>query len=274
MTSEEFLKAGQLEDALRKVQESVRKNPADAAFRVYLFQLSAVMGLWSKADSQLAVLSEMDADSMLLSQIYRPVLQAELVRGDVFRGKRAPHIFGEPEEWIGWLVHANQLASDGHLAAAAKLRDRAFDAAPPSSGAIDGNSFEWIADADVRFGPVLELILNGSYLWAPFSRIRSIVIEPPADLRNFVWLPVKITWSNGGDASAFIPVRYPGTESLEDGSLRLSRKTDWLEKGHGYAFGLGQRMLATDAGEYALLDLRSLVLNNVTPEVTRSTTEV
>jgi len=42
--------------------------------------------------------------------------------------------------------------------------------------------------------------------------------------------------------------------------LKLARKTDWLNKA-GVNIGLGQRILATDAGEYPLLEIRTLELN-------------
>ena len=66
----------------------------------------ACWGKWEKALTQLNVLADMDAESMLLAQIFRPVLDCETLRTEVFAGKRTPLIFGEPEEWIGWLVQA------------------------------------------------------------------------------------------------------------------------------------------------------------------------
>ena len=35
-----------------------------------------------------------------------------------------------------------------------------MDLAPASSGKINGEAFEWVADADQRFGPVIEAIFN------------------------------------------------------------------------------------------------------------------
>ena len=53
--------------------------------------------------------------------------------------------------------------------------------------------------------------------------------------------------------------RYPGSEASPDDGVRLSRRTEWREVDGGSAFlGLGQRMIATDAGEYPLLEVRSL----------------
>ena len=40
----------------------------------------------------------------------------------------------------------------------------------------------------------------------------------------------------------------------------MARKTEWREAGEETYLGLGQRMWATDAGEYAILDTRDVVL--------------
>jgi type VI secretion system protein ImpE len=60
-----------------------------------------------------------------------------------------------------------------------------------------------------------------------------------------------------------ISTRYPGSETSGDDGIRLARKTDWVEHAAQVFAGLGQRMLATDAGEYALMDLRRIDLEAV-----------
>src|SRR5260221_6018816 len=100
----------------------------------------------------------MDADSALLAQIFTPVLQCEALRGEVFAGGRGPLVFGEPEEWVGLLVQANQLIAQGNYAASRELRERAFEAAPAVPGKLNDRDFEWVADADSRLGPILEAI--------------------------------------------------------------------------------------------------------------------
>jgi type VI secretion system protein ImpE len=260
MTPEESLKAGRVDEALAGLSEQVRKAPADPALRRFLFQLLAVAGKWEKALTQLQVLADMDADSMLLAQGFRPVIGCEIFRAEVFQGRRGPLIFGEPTEWMGWMVQANTMAAEGHLKPAQELRARALDAAPAVAGAINGEAFEWICDADSRLGPMLETIIDGKYFWVPFERVARVVMEPPSDLRNLIWIPAKFGWTNGGEATGLIPVRYPGSEASEDGGLRLARRTDWLDRGEETFFGLGQRMFATDAGEYSLLEVRTIEL--------------
>ena len=57
---------------------------------------------------------------------------------------------------------------------------------------------------------------------------------------------------------ALIPTRYPGSEGSADAAIRLARKTNWNERSDGSATGIGQRMFASDQGEYSLLDVRSI----------------
>ena len=263
MTSAELIRAGRLSEALDVLQGEIRRNPADSKLRVFLFQLNCVLGRWEKAVTQLQVVAGLNAETMLMAQIFRPVIACELLRREVFAGKRTPLVFGEPAEWVGLLMQAGANLAEGRFPAAAELRERAFDAAPASAGKLDGQPFEWIADADSRLGPVLEVILEGKYYWVPFSRITKVEIEKPSDLRDLVWAPARFTWTNGGAVSAHIPVRYCGTENSEDESLRLSRKTAWNEAAPGCFIGLGQRVLATSAGEFPLLECRTIELDPV-----------
>lgn len=260
MTASEFVREGHLAEALQALQQEIREKPGDQSSRVFLFQLDCVLGRFEKALSQLQTLATLDADAMLLAQVFRQLIGCELLRKEVFAGNRAPVIFGEPLEWMGLLVQASALLAQRRYNESAELRAQAFEAAAPSSGTIDGKPFGWIADADSRLGPVLEAILDGKYYWIPFCRVAKILIAKPADLRDVVWIPATFTWVNGGVGSGFIPVRYAGTEESEEDALRLGRKTIWQEVYPDTYVGLGQRMLSTDSGEHPLLDCRSIEL--------------
>src|SRR5256885_176395 len=144
MKAEEHIQAGRLDEALASLQEEVRSNAADAKLRTFLFQLLCVMGSWSRAMTQLDVLAGFGSDYKLLAGIFQPVIQCELLRAEVFAGKRTPIVFGEPLEWMGLLVQANGLLAQGKFSAAQELRDKAFEAAPPTAGKINDQAFEWI----------------------------------------------------------------------------------------------------------------------------------
>jgi type VI secretion system protein ImpE len=263
MSIEECIKAGQLDQGLAGAQEAVRKAPAEAHARVLLFQLLSVLGEWERALTQLSVLKEMDASCMVLAEVFRPVLHCEAFREEVFAGKRSPVIFGEPLEWIGWLVQANQLLCQGQIAAASELKTRAFEAAPATPGTLDDQPFDWIADADSRLGPIVEAIIDGKYFWVPFLRVRSIRMEPPTDLRDLVWTAAQFVWANGGESPGFIPTRYPGTHKAADGALKLARRTEWVDQGAETYFGLGQRMFVTDQVEIPLTQIRKILIESI-----------
>jgi type VI secretion system protein ImpE len=61
MGAEEALKQGDLDAALADLTDRVRRSPADARLRTFLFQLFAVLGQWDRALSQLDVAGELDA---------------------------------------------------------------------------------------------------------------------------------------------------------------------------------------------------------------------
>jgi type VI secretion system protein ImpE len=258
--AEHSLREGDLVTALKQLQEQVRAQPADAKLRIFLFQLLAAMGQWERALDQLNVAAQLDPSALGMAQMYREALRCELLRAEVFAGKRSPMVLGQPDQWLALLIESTLLAGRRQTAQAAELRASAFEAAPTSSGSIDGVAFDWIADADMRLGPVLEAILNGRYYWIPFSRIRRIEIEKPEDLRDLVWLPAHFEFANGGEAVGVIPTRYPGSEMSDDSAVCLARKTVWQEVSSGEFHGLGQRLLATNLGEYPIMDVRSIQL--------------
>jgi type VI secretion system protein ImpE len=254
------LSEGDLDGALTALQDRVRKNPADAKLRVFLFQLLSVMGDWKRAITQLKVAAELDASATAMAQTYREAIICEVFREKVFAGEKTPIVFGEPPEWIAPLVEALRLQAEGNHGAAAALRERAFADAPARGGELNGETFAWIADADMRLGPVLEAVINGRYYWVPFDSIRSILIEEPADLRDVVWTPATLTVAAGGQMVALIPTRYAGTAANGTPAQKLARETVWRDEGAGTFVGTGQRLLTTEQGDTALMDIRALAI--------------
>ncbi|GAA4342143.1 type VI secretion system accessory protein TagJ [Pigmentiphaga soli] len=259
-SAEESLRQGDTAAALQQLTEQVRRQPGDARLRVFLSQLLMVTGQWERAGNQLGVAAELDAAAIPMRQIYSDAIRCEQLRTEVFAGHKAPMVFGQPEQWLALLIEALLRQGQGEDALAADLSARAFDEAPASAGAIDGTPFAWIADADMRLGPVLEAVINGRYYWVPFAQLLQVDIEAPEDLRDVVWSPAHFKFANGGEALALIPARYPGSHAAGDGALQLARKTDWREPRPGFFEGIGQRLFSTDAGDRALLETRCIVL--------------
>lgn len=258
--AEERLRDGDPAAALALLQEQVKAQPANAKLRIFLFQLLCVLGQWERALNQLKVACGLDAGALAMAQMYGEAVRCEAIRRDVFEGRKSPMIFGEPEQWLALLIESLLVAGRGDHARAEELRLRAFEDAAVSAGDIDGQPFEWIADADSRLGPVLEAVINGRYYWLPFSRLSAITLEAPADLRDMVWMPAHFQFANGGEAVGLVPTRYPGSEQSKDGLIALARKTEWREVTPESHHGTGQRIIATDAGEFPLLELRSVTV--------------
>ncbi|MBI2379784.1 MAG: tetratricopeptide repeat protein [Gammaproteobacteria bacterium] len=255
MSAEQALRDGRLDEALKLLQDQVRQKPAEPALRVFLFQLLCVLGQWERALNQLNVAAELDAGTLAMANTYRPALECEPLRAAVFEGKHTPVVFGAPEAWLAPLIQALAADAEGRHALAEDLRAQAFEQAPANPGTADGEAFPWFADADPRLGPVFEAVINGRYCWLPMQHVQQVDLEKVSDLRDLVWLPAHIVLANGGELYGLLPSRYPGTESQEDGALRLARKTEWTEAG----LPLGLRMFAAEERDYSLFDLEKLV---------------
>ncbi len=260
--AERAVRDGDLQSSLRLLQEQIRQQPARSDLRVFLFQLLSVMGQWERALTQLNVAADLDAKTLAMAQMYREAIRCELLRADVFAGKTSPVVFGQPEEWLALLIESMLVHGRARPSEAQALRARAFESAPATTGSLDGQAFEWIADADMRLGPVCEAVINGKYYWIPFERLARIDLEAPVDLRDVVWMPAHFEFANGGDAVGVIPTRYPGSENAEEAALSLARKTVWREDAPDVYSGIGQRILATDSGEHPIMDVRAILLGD------------
>jgi type VI secretion system protein ImpE len=258
----ELLKTGDAQGALAALSEEIRSRPGDAKLRVFLCQLLCVLGQWERALNQLTVAAELDALAVPMKQMYGDAIRCEGVREEVFAGKRSPMVFGQPDEWLALLIESLLRAGRGEYAQALQLQEKAFDQAPARSGSLNGQAFEWLADADMRLGPVLEAFINGRYYWVPFARLAHIKMEGPEDLRDMVWMPAHLQFENGGESLALIPTRYHGSHRHESGKISLARETHWQEAFPGMWTGLGQRAWSTQAGEHAMLEVREIQFND------------
>jgi type VI secretion system protein ImpE len=260
MTAELLIQAGDPVAALEALQDQVKKQPADPKLRIFLFQLLSINGQWERAQAQLELAGQMNSEAEPMVQAYRDVINCELHRQAVFEGKSKPLIFGEPEEWVALLVEAQQAFARDDLETFASLNAQAFEKADTRSGRINDEGFEWLADADQRFGPIFEFIFNGQYYWVPMNRVQKLHTDKPTDLRDLIWLPAEVMWTNGGKLMVMLPARYPLLDGASGLDL-LSRRTDWRSRGEDLAEGVGQRIFATDQKDYSILEVRSIEFN-------------
>jgi len=143
MPKPDFLRGGQVSDALKALESEVRKDPSASKHRVFLFHLLSVLGAWDRAAMQLGVAGDLDAKALPMVQTYRTAHNCEALRASVFTGERSPLVFGDPEEWIARLLEALRLTAAGRHAEAERMRESGLGAAPATPGHIDGQAFEW-----------------------------------------------------------------------------------------------------------------------------------
>ena len=265
--SDALLRSGDLDGARAALVDIVRTRPGDDKARMFLFQLLCVTGEWDKARKQLQALAQVADNAQMLAATYNQAIDAELVRADVFAGKADMPVLVGMGGWIEGVAQAISLAAKGQFAEADAVRDEAFGQAPDTPGTLEtagtaAQAFDWIADADIRFGPTFEAIVAGRYGLVPFDAVASITSDGPQDLRDTVWYPIQLALKSGQSIAAFLPARYPGSEFGPSAAIRLGRQTDWSEIGSGentLEVGLGQRLWSLSEGDDAgLLDLRKL----------------
>ncbi len=252
-----LLRSGDLDGARSALVETVRAEPANQQARMFLFQLLAAAGEWDKARRQLDTLAQLSGEAQMLAVAYGQAIDAERERAAVFAGtaRARQHV---ASGWLEGVIDALEHFGQGRIEQGEAARDAAFDAAPDMPGRFNDVEFDWIADADSRFGPSFEAIIGGRYGLQGFDQVTSITSEGPRDLRDLIWYPVQIAFRSGQSVAAFLPARYPGSESASDVSERLGRATSWSDTEWGQA-GSGQRLWTlSDGGDHALLSLRAL----------------
>jgi type VI secretion system protein ImpE len=260
----EYLNGKTLDEAVAKLEQEIKKEPAVVEKRFFLFQLMAVLGRWERALQQLQTCVKLGKALAATAHVYGDLVRTETMRAKVFAGEVTPRFLQEPSAWCAGVVQALALQAQNRIDEADQARSAAFDQVPECSGTLntpDGqHNFAWLVDADSRLGPILEVILNGQYMWLAMDQVKSIEVAPPHDLRDLVWTIAEITLKEGDTVSAFIPTRYPQSETADD-ATRLARTTTWREVGATATIGLGQRIWMTDAQDVALFDCRKIAFN-------------
>lgn len=259
MDAQELLRSGDLTGARATLAEELRRTPGDLRARQFFWQLIAVAGEWDKAATQLRALAAADPKAMMMANVFGQALTAMKSRDAVFAGKERPVSLVGQEPWVAGLLDAlhatTTLAPD-----AAARSEAALAEAPATPGSLDGTSFEWIADADLRFGPMLEVIIGDAYGFIPFAAMKRMRAKEPEDLRDVVLHAVEIELRSGQTSMAMVPVVYPGTQAHGKPLLSLARATEWIDTGGGEV-GIGQRLLSTDGADIEFLAVRDLRLD-------------
>jgi type VI secretion system protein ImpE len=227
MTATDLFQAGRLDEAVQALGVDLRNDPTDSKRRTFLFELLCFAGEYDRAEKQLDILSDSSKEAAMGSLLYRSALQAERTRRRMFESGDFPR--GE---------------------------------APPVSGQLDEIRCESIEDADPRLGARLEVYAAGAYLWIPFEHISSVEIQPPARLRDLLWIPALLhtgpAFKGRELGEVLLPVLTPLAWKHPNGAVRLGRRTEWQEMPDGHTLPAGQKMFLADEEEHPILEVRRL----------------
>ena len=270
---EDSLREGNLEETLRELQDQVRKAPANAKQRVFLFQLLALMGQWERAMTQLNVAGELDAGTLAMVQTYREALRCEVLRGEIFAGKRSPLVFGEPEEWFALLLESQtSRCPRGGRAGQRRCATGALEAAPTTPGTIDGVPFEWIMDGDSRLGPVRRGHRQRALLLDPLS---AHPLHPGRRARGPARSGVDAGLLHLGQRRRIRRVSSrPATRArrhLADPEVRRGRRPSGWSSPAGPTSARGSACSSPMSGSTALMEVRRIDLERGTSEAQAGT---
>jgi len=257
----QLLSSGQLTTALDELNREVKADPVDIRRRTMLFELLCFAGDYTRAERQLDVIAQQDANADIGAQLYRNALSAERLRSRLRSDGLAPSFILDPPPFAALHLEAFNRLREGRAGEARELLERAAETEDAVGGKMNGQPFADISDGDPLLSPFLELIIHDRYVWLPFVQIKRLTVAAPKKLRDLMWIPAELESIDGPIGAAFIPVLYCGSSSHDDDQVRLGRATDWKDAGAGLMRGFGQRILFIDDNERAVLQLGEVEFN-------------
>jgi type VI secretion system protein ImpE len=256
MDAKQLLESGRLTAAIEQLNRDVRAHPADPRLRTFLFEALCLAGDYERAQRQLDVLGKLNVQLEGGISFYHAVLAAEQSRMAVATKNQLPDFLLEPPAFVSLYLAALHQLRESKISDARATLLEAMEAQPATPGKIDGQRFTEFLDADPFFGPFLEVIINGRYIWIPFVQIKRFAIEPPRRLRDLIWAEAALETIDGPSGGVSLPVLYPGSFHHANEQVRLGRVTQWEEVGEKLVRGQGQRMFLVDDDERPLLQCR------------------
>jgi type VI secretion system protein ImpE len=258
MTAKELLDAGQLSDAITRVNQDLKAHPTDARLRTFLFELLCFAGDYQRAERQLEILGQQNTSTEIGIQVFRHIIASEQARQRLLSDGLAPHFVLPPPPYTRFHLEAlNRLRQNQH-AEAKTLLEESVETRPTLTGVINGRPFASLRDSDDLLAPFLEVIVQDRYTWLPFDQMKRLQMSPPKRLRDLLWAQATLEMMGGAVGEVFVPVLYVGSHAHTDDAIRLGRMTDWGSLGEGLARGMGQRVLLIDNEEQAMLEIREI----------------
>ena len=191
MTASELFKAGQLQAAIDAQIQEVKKNPADPAKRIFLFELASFAGDLDRAKRQIEAVNYEQIEKQVVVLDYKKMIDSETIRRTVFREGKLPHFLSPPTEHAQLRIQAVKALQEKKPAEALDLLNKANEQVPPLKGTLNGKAFQALRDCDDLFGGILEVMAQGMYSWVPLEQIDSLAMSVPKQPRDLLWFPAR-----------------------------------------------------------------------------------
>jgi type VI secretion system protein ImpE len=259
MTAGELFKAGRLTDAIPAAVEAVRAKPTDVASRYLLAELLCFAGEYERADTHLDAVLAQRSDLQLNVSLFKQLIRADQARQQFFSEGRPPELLASADEAMALRISASIAFRSNDLAGAAEQLSRAEELRPACPGTLNGAPFEDMRDLDDLLSGVVEMLTpTGKYFLVAQETVESIEFRKPESPRDLLWRGAQVSVRGGPDGEVFVPCLYPGSARASDEALRLGRATDWLGQPGQAVRGLGQRLLAFDGRDHAILSIQTI----------------
>jgi type VI secretion system protein ImpE len=227
-TAKELLEEGKLSEAIRAMNDEVKRNPTDIQRRGLLAEMLCASGRLERADAQLEVILQQDAKAALGVALMRQMIRAETARRDFYSSGRLPEFVDVPPPYVQKYIEASIRQREKRLGDAKQLLDQAEAERPRVKGSCNGRPFDDLRDLDDLTAAVFEVLTStGKYYWIPAERVRSIEFRKPERLRDLIWRRALMSVESGPDGEVFLPATYCPTDVEVDDKVLLGRITEW-----------------------------------------------
>ena len=235
----EYLSAGQLQEAIEHLQQSLRQSPGASDQRACLVELLCIADDLERADGVLQHLAQHHQDWLAGAANLRQLLRAQQARLALREGKLADDVVATPGESLEALLTLNLHLSRGET-------DKAREAATILENIRVGDVFQVgdsqgeIRDCDDSLNGYVEgLGTDGYYYLWQWNEIDALRFQKPSSPIELIWRRALIELADGRQGEAFLPLTYAASAT---DSQKLGHETDWVEHAPRLVTGLGLKM--------------------------------
>ncbi|WP_299969558.1 type VI secretion system accessory protein TagJ [uncultured Roseobacter sp.] len=234
----------------------VKKSPQDAEARMFLAELSILLGDLSRAETQARLAATAAPDAMLGIGIFRQHLRALHARDAWWQSGALPTFPNGPSALSTLALRLNVALRETDGAAARTALHTLEDQRGAQPGTWNGTPVADLRDLDDRLPHAIEALTGGGhYLWLDFADLAELTFGPATRPLDTVLPRARVRLRDGSAADIRLPAIYPAPMSAAE---QLGRTTDFDEPAEGVTTARGQRCWLAGDDIASCLETRTL----------------